>query len=167
MKYFAYGSNMCSSRLRDRVPSCKFYAVATIKGYKLKFHKRSEEDRSGKCNAFHTDDGNDEICGVVFEIDESEKLSLDRAEGLGHGYNEKNVIVMTKGGLIAAVMYVADSRAIDDSLAPYTWYKDFVVGGAKEHGLPKSYVQILESVSAQEDLDKNRESRNRRLLPCR
>ena len=45
-------------------------------------------------------------------------------------------------------MYEADDWAIDDSLRPYTWYKDFVVDGAKEHDLPEAYIKKLESVLA-------------------
>lgn len=165
MRYFAYGSNMCTNRLRDRVPSCRFYAVATLKRYMLKFHKQST-DGSGKCNAYCTNDQDDEIIGVVFEIDESEKSDLDDAEGLGSGYNEGIVDVLTVNGTISAHMYVADPTAIDDSLTPYTWYKDFVVGGARQHELPEKYIKGLETIEARVDPDRHREDRKRRLLPC-
>lgn len=167
MKYFAYGSNMCSNRLRSpsRVPSSEFVAVGSIKGYTLKFHKHST-DGSGKCNAFHTGDESNEVMGVIFELSEGEKPALDSAEGLGHGYHELEITVNTMDGVITASMYVADSSAIDDSLMPYTWYKDFVVEGAKQHSLLASYIQNIEAIQAQIDPDKRREEDNRRLLPC-
>jgi hypothetical protein len=31
--------------------------------------------------------------------------------------------------------------AIDDRLKPYSWYKDFVMKGAQEHGLPLEYIR--------------------------
>jgi hypothetical protein len=37
--------------------------------------------------------------------------------------------------------YIADASFIDDSLQPYSWYKDFVLAGAEEHGLPAEYVE--------------------------
>jgi hypothetical protein len=49
--YFAYGSNMSTARLRERMPSCKPLGTATLPGHALRFHKRST-DKSGKCNAF-------------------------------------------------------------------------------------------------------------------
>lgn len=52
VKYFAYGSNMCSGRLSERV-SCTFVAVARLAGHQLRFHKVSK-DGSSKCDAFHT-----------------------------------------------------------------------------------------------------------------
>lgn len=83
MKYFAYGSNMCTNRLKGRVPSCKFYDVGKLKGYILKFHKRSS-DGSGKCNVIPSGNAKDEIIGVVFDIDEDEKGCLNEAEGQGY-----------------------------------------------------------------------------------
>jgi gamma-glutamylcyclotransferase (GGCT)/AIG2-like uncharacterized protein YtfP len=166
MKYFAYGSNMCTNWLRSRVPSCRFHAVGTLKGYVLKFHKRSM-DGSGKCNAFLTNDENDGVMGVIFELNEAEKPALDRAEGLGNGYHEIDVRVLTACGTVTARMYVADPNAVDDSLAPYTWYKDIVVGGAREHGLPEAYIQSIETIGkARVDPDPQREADRRRFLPC-
>jgi hypothetical protein len=49
--YFAYGSNMSTARLRQRMPSCKPLGTAVLSEHKLRFHKRST-DQSGKCNAF-------------------------------------------------------------------------------------------------------------------
>ena len=165
MKYFAYGSNMCTNRLGKRAPSCKFCAVAALKGYEVKFHKRSRKDGSGKCNAYRTGNQDDEVIGALFEIDPLEKEDLARYEGVG--YHETSVSVVSAGRVITAFTYVADAETIDDSLAPYTWYKDFVVAGALEHGLPKTYIQKLEAVRADNDSDKKREETERRLLPCR
>jgi hypothetical protein len=50
-EYFAYGSNMETARLRERMPSAKPLGVAKLSGHELRFHKRSK-DGSGKCNAF-------------------------------------------------------------------------------------------------------------------
>jgi gamma-glutamylcyclotransferase (GGCT)/AIG2-like uncharacterized protein YtfP len=167
MKYFAYGSNMCTNQLRLRkVRSAKFVAVGTLPGYTLRFHKRSK-DGSGKCNALHTGKESDKVVGVVFEIDSAEKPNLDDAEGLGEGYNEVPVDVYTSQGMIPACMYVADLSYIHDSLSPFTWYYDIVVGGAREHGLPELYVQsTLMAVKPKHDHDKDRETKNRKCLPC-
>lgn len=37
IKYFAYGSNMCSGRLCARI-SCRFVATARLVGHQLLFH---------------------------------------------------------------------------------------------------------------------------------
>jgi hypothetical protein len=60
--------------------------------------------------------------------------ALDDAEGLGSGYHEEIVHVLSpKGGEVVVCTYIADASFIDDSLQPYSWYKNFVLAGAEEH----------------------------------
>jgi cation transport regulator ChaC len=162
LKYFAYGSNMWTPRLRERVPSCEFVTAAKLHGYQLRFHKRSS-DNSSKCNAFYTGVETDIIWGTVFIISVVEKRSLDKAEGLGHGYNEKTVdLITTSGEHLKAITYYAERTAIAEGLAPYTWYKDLVLNGAAEHGLPTDYVALsIEAVTPTKDPDASRDKTNR------
>jgi gamma-glutamylcyclotransferase len=99
-------------------------------------------------------------------LSESEKPELDKAEGLGHGYNETIADVRTANDVVTASMYVADHDAIDNTLVPYTWYKDIVVTGARQHRLPESYIAVIEAVDAQIDPDIKREAAARKILPC-
>lgn len=84
---------MSLPRLRERVPSAELIGVSTLAEHSLRFHKVSKKDGSGKCDALFTKDSNDYIVGALFEISESEKEALDRAEGLGYGYQDKKVVV--------------------------------------------------------------------------
>jgi len=154
---------MCTRRLRDRVPSACFDERAILPGFTLKFHKKSR-DGSGKGNALYTRNPADEVQGVIFDIDEIEKDDLDRVEGRGNGYNQITIRVHTANDVIEVFTYVADDSAIDDSLMPYTWYKDIVLSGAREHSLPEDYIHKIESVEAQQDPDKQREAENRKFL---
>jgi gamma-glutamylcyclotransferase (GGCT)/AIG2-like uncharacterized protein YtfP len=121
MLYFAYGSNMSSRRLcaENRVPSARRLCLATLPEHRLTFHKKSN-DGSAKCDAYFTGDKADYVIGVLFEISQSEKRNLDRAEGLGYGYREEKITVMTDSGEQNAVAYFATD--IDSSLKPYDWY---------------------------------------------
>lgn len=155
MLYFAYGSNMSIRRLHQRVPSACFVAVATLLNHKLKFHKVGFKDGSGKCDAMKTGDTEDFILGVVFEIKKSEKTDLDRNEGLGFGYDEKSVIVTSiENENIEAITYYATN--IDASVKPYHWYKEHVLRGARENGLPESYIQTIARVESISDLEPER-----------
>jgi hypothetical protein len=160
MKYFAYGSNMWTPRLRARVP-CQFVSTAKLPGYKLCFHKRSK-DGSSKCDAFETGSDNHVVWGVVFNIPSSEKKALDKAEGLGAGYNEKTVDLITRSGdHINAITYYADKTAIAEGLSPYSWYKDLVLRGAVEHDLPPHYIaSFIDAVTATIDPDAARDKMN-------
>lgn len=146
MLYFAYGSNISIRRLRGRAPSAKFVAVATLKKYELKFHKAGTDD-SGKCDVAATVNKDNSVIGVIFDIRESEKTDLDRKEGLGSGYEDKVVeVTSTEGEPLQATMYYATN--IDPSLKPYHWYKEHVLRGAKENGLPEDYIQSIESIES-------------------
>ncbi|WP_433850673.1 RES domain-containing protein [Brucella pseudogrignonensis] len=160
--YFAYGSNMSTQRLRFRTPGCKAIGPATLVGHELRFHKASK-DGSAKCDAFVTGISTDLVVGILFSIPGSQKAALDRTEGLGNGYEEATITVMTVDGkAVDAVTYLATEGAIDDTLKPYQWYKDFVESGAKEHGIPDAYVQkYILDVSAVPDPDASREKARR------
>ena len=162
--YFAYGSNMSTARLRERMPSCKALGIAVLPGHALHFHKRSA-DKSGKCNAFAT--GNDHcVIGVLFSFDPAERARLDRAEGVGNGYEHAMVTVINdKGRRRKVLTYLATSDHVDDSLKPYSWYKDFVLAGGREHGLPPEYIaECIQSVEAIEDPDRARDKKQRATL---
>ena len=163
MKYFAYGSNLLIERLRERVPSVEVVANGTLNGHLLKFHKHSM-DGSGKCDIDQTNDDEDKVLGVVFEIDESEKYNLDCAEGLGYGYDEKVVSISLtgNGGVVEATTYYATN--IDEQLKPYNWYKDFVLYGAMQHNFSDEYVLMIKNVESISDENVERSEVNRRIL---
>lgn len=160
MHYFAYGSNMSLSRLRERVPSAEPIGCFTLNEHDLRFHK-SGKDGSGKCDAYFTSETGDVIYGVLFEIDSSDKPALDKAEGLGYGYDEKEVTVSANdGSSIKATTYVATN--IDVSLKPYSWYVNHVLVGAREASLPSDYIEAkIASVETVEDSDKERDAKQR------
>jgi len=158
---FAYGSNMLLSRIKGRCPSAAALGVAELRGYELRWHKRSQ-DGSGKCDVIAVDEESAVVFGVLYRIAVDEKPALDEAEGLGNGYEEQSVTVMCNGKPLAASAYCA--TAVDVSLSPYTWYKALVVAGAVENALPTSYVKGLESTEAKDDCDRDRNARNMRII---
>ena len=154
MYYFSYGSNMSIRRLVERIPSAKAIGVAKLAGHILKFHKASK-DGSGKCDILATDQTDDIVFGVVFEIATTEKTDLDRAEGLGLGYEEKYVQVTgpDKKSMRAITYYATN---IESSLKPYQWYKEHVLRGAIENELPPDYIAEIEKIEPVDDPDQNR-----------
>jgi hypothetical protein len=119
VKYFAYGSNMLTRRLRQRVPSARFSAVTTLAQHVLRFHKLSIDkkgNRSGKCNVRFTGRDEDVVYGVVFNIDRKEKQKLDEAED---GYSTEILTLTSRSGAVPGFMYsVVDNSLLDDSLRP-------------------------------------------------
>jgi cation transport regulator ChaC len=148
--YFGYGSNMLSVRLQRRTPSAVLYGRGHVTGRRLTFHKKSD-DRSGKGDAELTGNAADRVEGVLFWIARVEKQALDDAEGLGRGYDEAMVDVVTANGTVRAHAYVASAGATDPACRPYHWYKRLVLAGAIEHGLPAATIAAIRAVPSQDD----------------
>lgn len=159
---FAYGSNMCSGRLRDYGVSPEGVGSATVlAGHRLLFNKRSE-DNSGKANVEPQVGSN--VWGVLYTIPDSDLPRLDAGE---IGYHPVPSQVQTPDGAsIDAWIYVASAPDPDPMLRPYVWYKRFLVEGAREHSLPAVYIAALEQIEAIPDPYERRDQ-ERRALECR
>ena len=64
LNYFAFGSNLSSPRLLQRLPAASVHCVATLTHHRLRWHKKGR-DLSGKCAMDPTDDHTDRVYGVV------------------------------------------------------------------------------------------------------
>jgi hypothetical protein len=160
---FAYGSNMCTERLQARVPSATPVTTGYVLQRRFAFHKRSE-DGSAKADATSSSSTSDRIWGVVFRLHIEEKPVLDEHEFLGIGYDEELVEVVHEDGVIESWIYVAREEAIDPSLLPYSWYHDFILHGARQHGLPDDYLEFLQRFQSIEDRHTSRHTTNRSIL---
>ncbi len=159
--YFAYGSNMLVQRIQaqNRVPGAKVLQKGFLPGYMLRFNKESN-DGSSKCNIVPTGNPDDIVYGVVFVLPINQKANLDNAEGLGKGYHEEILEIGTAVGPLSAYSYIADQRSTRETLNPYTWYKNFVLEGARQNNLPEEYVKSIEAVEAIIDPDESRSRAN-------
>ena len=152
IRYAAYGSNLHPQRLAKRISSTRLIGTSFIPDWSLHFHKKSN-DKSGKCNIVSGGDG---IHVAVFDISVEDKLKLDDIEGLSTGYSK---LTLRVPGFGDCASYIADESHIDDSLAPYDWYKELVLIGARLHGFPHEYVDIIDSISACPDPDSDRSAK--------
>nr|WP_067296135.1 gamma-glutamylcyclotransferase family protein [Marinobacterium profundum] len=158
MLYFAYGSNLSERRLRARISSVIKVANGVLDGHQLRFHKVSQRDGSAKCDVFATGVARHFVLGVVFEVSESDRDSLDRYEGLNCGYEARDILVrLEDGSSVSAFTYCA--TRIDSALLPFDWYREHVLRGAQEHGFAHSYIQQIEVIECVTDPDEARCSR--------
>lgn len=145
---------MSTPRIRRRIQSATVLSSACLAGHCLRFRKKSI-DGSAKCDIEHTQDREDRVHGVVYKIPVCEKTILDSYEGLGNGYEDKQVSIVLPGGeMIIASTYFATH--IDTSLKPFHWYKEHVLWGAREHALPDAYVAAIEDVHSIPDPDRGK-----------
>jgi hypothetical protein len=156
-KYFAYGSNMLTERLRaeDRCPTASPVGVGSVRGYTLQFWKKGK-DESGKATIVRSERSAARVIGVVFEIGEREKRNLDNVEGVGNGYDilDDVAVRLESGAEVLARTYIGTE--LDQTLRPYDWYRALVIAGAIQHGLPSSWIAALEATEFIRDLDPRR-----------
>ncbi|NYZ68115.1 gamma-glutamylcyclotransferase [Endozoicomonas sp. SM1973] len=140
---------MSVPRLQQRIGEANLVDIVKLTSYQLRFHKRGM-DGSGKCDAYYTGNSTDFVWGTIYQLGASHKHQLDKIEGLGKGYLDKIVrVISPQGKKYDAVMYYA--ICIDGSLIPFDWYKMHVVYGARSAGLPSDYLQMIESVRTIKD----------------
>ncbi len=144
MQYAAYGSNLHPRRLRERITSAQLLGACQLVDWSLRFHKRSR-DGSGKCNIVNSGEG---IYVAIYEISAEDKLTLDKIEGLGSGYDEG---ILNVPGFDDCVTYLASDTYIDDTLAPYDWYREMVLVGCRALKFPESYIATIEGIQVLRD----------------
>ena len=161
MIYFAFGSNMLTCRLEGRIGRVDTLGIGRLKEYKLQFNKKSK-DGSLKADAFYTGNAENEVIGVLFNINPCHKEDLDKFEGLGKGYDVKDVEVQKYNSteVVKAFTYIArDIDQTGESL-PYDWYLKLIIAGAEEHNLPEDYINRIRSVTTKQDSDSKRRDSN-------
>jgi hypothetical protein len=136
-RYFAYGSNMSSERLRGRVPRARPQGRARLEGWILRF---DEHGRDGTAKASIARRPDACVWGVLHTSPRRQLGALHAAEDLGRGYAARwlEVFHAMQG---RALTYVGLLLCEGLSVAP--WYLDHCLRGAVEQGLPSDYVAWL------------------------
>lgn len=148
---------MSIRRLRARTPSAKRIDTGILDAHQLVFHKSGRDD-SAKCDAHHSGDPAHFVLGVLYEIHPGQKPGLDKAEGLGSGYEIKDVLIrLNDGSAVEAFTYYATH--IDARLKPFDWYVEHVLIGARENSLPVEYLEVIEATEFIEDENVARRTR--------
>jgi gamma-glutamylcyclotransferase len=166
VEYLAYGSNMLSAWLQSRVPCAANPRVVALPGRTVLYRKLSHKDGSSKCDLALAPDSGIMAYGVVFDIDSSDQRALDAAEGRGYGYHRVTLEAVYEGQVLRPFVYLADESALVHGLPPHDWYRDLVVAGAREHGLPTQYVASLADVPVTVDPSSARAAEARSLIPA-
>ena len=143
--YFAYGSNLVVRRMSGRVPSARPLGVASLRGYRLTFDKRGR-DGSGKAN-LRAEDGAT-VWGALYQLDASHWKFLDACE---RGYTRLTVqAALGRAAPAEAQTYRSD--LLTDEPVLFASYKQLLVDGAREHGLPEEWIRFLLALPEKPDL---------------
>jgi hypothetical protein len=144
--HFAYGSNMSTARLEERIGPVRQRGNAKLEGHEIRFDKKSD-DLSGKTNVVASEGS--VVFGVLYELT---PLQLAKLAEFETGYAEQGVIVHTGDAQLRARTFVA--RKSTPGLRPTRGYLNHLIVGAREHQLPAGYIRVLETVEVADDASK-------------
>lgn len=155
--YFAYGSNLLSTRLTARCPSARVVGVAMTDGWTVSFTKPGG-DGSGKAGLVRNN--GTAHPGVVYELAADEMPMLDRIEGVGHGYTreqEFKVTMVDDGNRVSTATYMPQHH--DRALIPFDWYLALCIAGATENSFDQQVLAAFKATPFQPDVEDHRPAR--------
>ena len=155
--YFAYGSNLLSTRLTARCPSARVVGTAMTDHWTVSFTKPGG-DGSGKAGLVRRD--GTAHPGIVYELAADEMPVLDRIEGLGHGYTRDDEFVVTIAGdgtRVSTATYVPQRH--DPALLPFDWYLALCIAGAIENRFDPKVLAAFQATPFKPDVEDHRPSR--------
>lgn len=157
--YFAYGSNMnqkdldayCIKNSRPLINlEQKSPKPCLLKDYRLDFNYYSKRRKGGVANIEPA--SGECVEGVLFEINETDKKTLDQKEGAPLVYHKIPVTVMLGDGtkIENAITYIILEKLKTKFTAPTKEYKQIIIKGAKAFGLSKRWIMKLREIPHRE-----------------
>lgn len=143
--YFAYGSNMSRETfLNQRAMRPLATRVGRLDGYRLCFNIPVGPGERAVANL--ESDAGAHTWGVLHLLSPDDFTRLDNSEGVPAGlYRHVAVDVLADGTEpLAARTY--QSSLIAPGRKPSVRYMSLLLNGAREHGLPAAYIDLLEAV---------------------
>lgn len=136
MLYFAYASNMHRGQMLRWCPGSRFVKAAALAGFRFVYDGFSVTWDGAVANIIKSDA--ETVWGVLYEITERDRLTLDAFEGYPRDYEHRDVEVRDRDGHVhQAMTYFRTGRATGP---PHPDYERIVIDGAKECGLPDEYI---------------------------
>ena len=145
--YFAYGSNLGTSQMKERVGEWITSERVYVIGYKRVYNVWSSKNWKGwVANLKKTDVSSDKVCGVVYVITD------EQLEKLTTKYEHKEPILISvrlengqeRNGVNAYIWMKEEP-----SHEPPTAYKDTIVKGLKQHGYSSDVIEKVKGEFSQ------------------
>ncbi len=145
---------MLIDRIRNRVSTVEKIQAFELQGFELVFNKAGK-DGSARAN-LKPSVGNTTVYGIIQRFDLRQKPLLDRAEGLGNGYELMSFETIIEGKQVEVHYYIARESKYLMQGKPFDWYWDYVYYGALENRLPDFHVEKIRKVSFATDKNEDR-----------
>lgn len=144
--YFAYGADMNLAQMQQRCSRPKVIGIARLPGYRVEFYGYSAIWDGAQETVIA--DSKSEVWGVLYELQFSDCEQLDfyvdaRFDGTGPYFHYPLDVIDVEQKTIDTRIYKKDKCG--EEASPSTEYLNFIIQGAKEHGLPEDYISLLRS----------------------
>ena len=147
MLYFAYGSNMDRTQMRERCAGAQLLCKAMLPDYELQFTRTSKKLNGGVADILPAQ--GTIVWGVVYHLEAEDRDRLDKKEGVPVGaYRHESITVLADGDLgrrLKVFTYVVCSKE-SPRPKPTTAYLERLFTGAEDGQLPASYIELLRAV---------------------
>ncbi len=147
--YFAYGSNMNSSRVRGRRMQFDEHAAGSLHDYRLAFNKRSVKfPGAASANVAIQEGAVTE--GVLYRLQHPGQIEMmDPFEGYPLRYDRIALPIVTREKVVEAWVYIANAAFVAEGLQPARWYLEHLLAG--KDFLSTSYYEQLTTVECLPD----------------
>ena len=147
IRYFAYGPNMNPEQMRERCSNPVAIGPARLPGYALSFFGHTWLWDSGMETV--TPAPGRDLWGVLYELGPTDADSLDawqdiRLNGTGTYFHSPVTVFSPDGASHEAVLYKKDVQG--EPRPPSREFLEFILRGARAHGLPEDYVRTLAAI---------------------
>ena len=141
---FAYGSNLHLPYLHEYCPNATFVMRAELPNYRIEFRRYSTDMQGGISTIMPTP--GHLVRGVIYDIPDADMAELDVLEDVPLGlYVRETYLVLDEHG----AWQKADLYRVANPTGPYDpapGYIEYMVEGAKMHGLDPDYIESLEAL---------------------
>lgn len=132
--YYAYGSNVCETKMAERCPGAVIVDVARLDDHRFVINERGV--------ATVVPESGTTVHGLLWTISDENLRALDVVEGLdvGHYTRERTTVIRATGTPVEAEVYVACQ---DQPGPPRPGYLELVIDACRARALPAPYLDEL------------------------
>lgn len=145
--YFAYGSNMSLAQMQQILGDVRVVGCARLPQHKIGFYGHSVK-WDGAVETVVPDVDSD-VWGVLYEVGAYDWDALDnfqdaRLDGTGEYFHYPVEVFDEHNVSRTATLY--KKAELREAKHPSTEYVEVMIAGAREQGVPQSYIDILQKI---------------------
>ena len=145
MKYFAYGSNMDETQMKERCPDSVLLDKAVLDDYKIAFTIFSPKRQCGCADIIQAK--GERVWGLLYEVSVSDLEKLDKFEGHPEKYKRLQVNVTDDSGTTHLVETYQVFKKEAEFIKPSKHYLGIMQEAARKFNFPTEYKSLLSDIS--------------------